>query len=468
MTTKRLPSFNDFSPEILRGDLRPCLKAVVDGGGDDEKVIKSWAGLYFKGVLNKRSSTNIPATLRSTGLSTGERPIRLSDVGIKVLQAASALEAAQVFCKHLVDNKNGDLLIGALLSLNAKGTKVGKESLKSELRANGITSLSTNTTDHSTLKNWMIAAGLVSGDGKPIDSALKSVLGISATESDELRSLPLAQQVFLEHLRRKHLTSDGPFLGQDLFALCRRTHHELFNEGQFARQVREPLRIGGWIEVEGLAPGAHGGKTGKIVGTKKLLDIPPERVVPDFESAIPPDLRGKLKLPLSEIQTDLRGEDTYRGGLALELLSLRMVLDLDLEPRNFRLRSSQTAHAEVDLIAEGAHLMFSRWTIQCKRNLKNVKVDLGDVAKEVGIAVFAKAHVVVVVTTSDFTEAAYKYAEEVTKSLPLQFLFVPGKVVDRYLKQGPSVLIEHVRDNARSVMRIKRSQELPGKTLGSR
>ncbi|MEN9418308.1 MAG: hypothetical protein RI988_1928, partial [Pseudomonadota bacterium] len=76
--------------------------------------------------------------------------------------------------------------------------------------------------------------------------------------------------------------------------------------------------------------------------------------------------------------------------------------------------------------------------------------------------------VVVVVTTSDFTEAAYKYAEEVTKSLPLQFLFVPGKVVDRYLKQGPSVLIEHVRDNARSVMRIKRSQELPGKTLGSR
>ena len=49
MPTNRLPSFNDFSPIILKGDLRPCLQAIIDGGGNDKKVVHSWAAMYFAG-----------------------------------------------------------------------------------------------------------------------------------------------------------------------------------------------------------------------------------------------------------------------------------------------------------------------------------------------------------------------------------------------------------------------------------
>lgn len=467
MEAKRLPSFNDFSPAILHGDLRPCLQAILDGAGDDAKVVEAWQNHYFGGKANKRSSTNIPATLRSTGLSTGSRPISLSPIGLSVLGAGSPEEAAKIFCSHLIREKNGDVLLQALQALHRRHIPVTKQSLQAELRDLGITGLSTNTTDHTTLKNWLVVAGFLDASERPVDAVVKAVLGISVEEADELKSLPLPQQVFLQLLRREHETRTGPFSGASLLKPCLEHYPDLFDPSQFAKQVREPLRKANWIQVEGLAGGPQGGKSGLIQGTKKLLEIPISRFIPDFEAAVPPELRAKLLTPAHTIRADLLGTDTHKGGLALELLALRMVMDLGLDPRHFRLRSAQSAHAEVDLLAEAAHLMFSRWTVQCKRYAVGTNVHLADVAKEMGIAVFAKAHVVVMVTTSDFTSAARAYAEEVTASMPIQFLFIPGKVVNAYLTEGRDALLEHVRDSAKRVMSLKRGQPLPAKDEGA-
>lgn len=459
----RLPSFNDFSPEILKGDLRPCLQAVIDGGGDDKKVIRKWGDEYFGGVENKRSSTNIPATLRSTGLSTGVRPLALSPVGLSILAATTADEAAKLFCAYLLKEKNAKLLIEALSAMRKRKVRITKPTLKDELKSLGVSGLSNNTTDHSTLKNWLIYAGLVSAEGDPNDAEIKAILGISSTEIDEFKSLSLGQQVFLQLLRRMHETASGPFQVKNLFRECMEAHPHLFNDAQFAKQVRQPLEKGGWLEATGLATGTHGGRSGNIQGTKKLLDIPTEEVIPDFEQIIPPELRSKLQTPLDELSVDLFGADTHKAGLALELLALRMIIDLGLDPRHFRLRSAQTAYAEVDLIAEGAHLLFSRWTFQCKRYGRdtNTKLGLGDVAKEVGIAVFSKAHVIVMVTTTDFSKDAIAYAEEVTRATHLQFVFLNGRVVDEYLKEGKDALWHHFKGNAIDVMTMKREQPLP-------
>lgn len=463
MSEIRLPSFNDFSPKILNGDLRPCLQAVIDGGGDDKKVIRKWGDEYFDGVKNKRSSTNIPATLRSTGLSTGARPIALSPVGLNILAAPTAAEAAKLFCAHLLKEKNAKLLIEALSALRKRKVRITKLTLKDELKSLGVSGLSNNTTDHSTLKNWLIHAGLVSTDGIPNDAEIKRILGISSTEIDEFKSLSLGQQVFLQLLRRMHETAPGPFQVKDLFGECMEAHPHLFNDAQFSKQVRQPLEKGGWVEVVGLANGIHGGRSGRIRGAKKLLDIPTEEVIPDFEQVIPPELRLKLQTPLDRLSVDLFGTNTHKAGLALELLALRMIIDLGLDPRHFRLRSAQTAYAEVDLIAEGAHLLFSRWTFQCKRYGRETqaKLSLSDVAKEVGIAVFSKAHVIVMVTTTDFTKDAIAYADEVTRATHLQFVFVNGQVLDEYLKDGKDALWHHFKRNATDVMRIKRDQPLP-------
>lgn len=463
MTEIRLPSFNDFSPVILKGDLRPCLKAVVDCGGDDQALKKVWANLYFKGVVNKRSTANLAATLRSTGLSTGARPVELSQIGIDVMNAPTALDAAKLFCGHLLREKNGKLLIEALTAMRKRRARITNASLQDELKQFGVSGLSTNTGDHPALKNWLIAAGLVSVKGDPIDAQIKMILGISATELDEFKNLSLGQQVFLHALRQRHEVDPGPFQSTSLFKECVEGWPHLFDQAQLAKKIRQPLVVGGWITVTGLAGGVHGGRSGNVIGTKKLLDIPLSAVIPDFDQIIPADLRSKLNTPLPELSTDLFGEDTYKAGLALELLALRIIMDLRLEPRHFRLRSAQTAHAEVDLIAEGKHLLFSRWTFQCKRYGKgtSTKLNLGDVAKEVGIAVFARAHVIVMVTTSDFTQDAKDYAQEVTRATHLQFVFINGDLIDEYLKVGRDALWHHFLANANDVMQAKRVQPLP-------
>lgn len=191
-----------------------------------------------------------------------------------------------------------------------------------------------------------------------------------------------------------------------------------------------------------------------------MLALPVDLAVPDFEAVVPADLRKKIDTPLENIRRDLVSENTHVAGLALELLSLRMVLDLGLDPRHFRLRSRDSAHAEVDLVAEGSHLHFSRWTFQCKRcgTGTGTKVGLSDVAKEVGIALYVKAHVIVMVTTTGFTADARKYADAISVASPLQFLFVDGNVIEKYLTVGRPALLEHARRNASAVMQQKRSQ----------
>jgi hypothetical protein len=188
------------------------------------------------------------------------------------------------------------------------------------------------------------------------------------------------------------------------------------------------------------------------------MGIPLASIIPDFDQVVPADLRARIDTPRAEVQRLLASPESYDRGLGLELLALRMIIDIGLEPRAFRLRSRDTAHAEVDLTAEGKNLLFSRWNFQCK--CVSSRVALGDVAKEVGLAIYSKAHVVAVVTTSDFSSEALAYAREITTATHLQFLLVDGAVVQRYLEKGAEVLLDHVAANAAGVMAQKRGQPI--------
>tara|TARA_B100000678_G_scaffold247644_1_gene221061 strand:- start:563 stop:1132 length:570 start_codon:yes stop_codon:yes gene_type:complete len=181
-------------------------------------------------------------------------------------------------------------------------------------------------------------------------------------------------------------------------------------------------------------------------------------VLPNFDAVIPADLRAKRDTPREKVLELLNSNSKNDRGVGLELLALRMLIDLGLEPRSFRLRAKETAYAELDLTAEGAHLTFSRWNIQCKC-IKS-RVSLGDIAKEVGLAIYSRAHVVAIVTTSDFSREALGYCREITQSTHLQFLLIPGSVVEEYLKKGAATLIDHAMKNAKEIMALKRSQPI--------
>lgn len=458
---RRLPSFNDFSPGII-GDVRRPLAILSDRAPDMTTVVIGWDQAFFAGAGNKRASTNIPATLTSLGLMT-RSPLDLTEAGKWILSATDPTEGAQRLVRHIVDHQNGMAVIDAVRSLNARGEAVSKDSLKRELENLGIEGLANATTDHTTLLNWMVEAGLFIREGRsnPLadEAVMKAVLGISEGERASFSELTLSQQIFLQVLRRIAEGTGGAEMPAKLVIdECLRDHRARFDEDQIRAKVIKPLVDDGWLEVAATANTGRGGKSGNIRPSDKLMGIPIEAVLPDFDQVVPADLRAKIDLPASEINRLLKSEHTYDRGLGLELLALRMILDIGLEPRAFRLRSRETAYAEVDLTAEGKNLLFSRWNFQCK--CVSSRVSLGDVAKEVGLAIYSKAHVVAVVTTSDFSSEAIAYANEITQATHLQFLFVNGAVVRNYLEKGPSSLLAHVASNAARVMSQKRNQAI--------
>jgi len=74
------------------------------------------------------------------------------------------------------------------------------------------------------------------------------------------------------------------------------------------------------------------------------------------------------------------------------------------------------------------------------------------------MAVLLKSHVIVLVTTGRFTEAVLEHAKGVAEGTPLQVLLIDGRVLDVYRKAGVSGLLEHFRQGAREVLRLKRDQ----------
>jgi hypothetical protein len=458
---RRLPSFNDFSPGII-GDVREPLRILDTLVPDFPAIVAEWDSVFFKSAGNKRASTNIPATLTSLGLMT-RTPPGLTAAGKVILAAPDAVTAAQLLARHIVDTRNGMAIIDAVRSLNTRGEKLSKDSLKRELEIIGIEGLSNATTDHTTLLNWMIEAELFERSGnanpQPNESVMKAVLGISASERSSFADLPLNQQIFLQVLRRvAESNGGGEIAAKQIIDECLRDHRARFDEDQIRAKVIKPLAEAGWLELPVTTSSGRGGKSGPIAPSAKLLGIPIEAVLPDFDQVIPPDLRAKIDLPAAEVKRLLASDQTYERGLGLELLALKMILDIGLEPRAFRLRSRDTAYAEVDLTAEGKNLLFSRWNFQCK--CVRGRVSLGDVAKEVGLAIYSKAHVVAVVTTSDFSSEAVAYAREITQATHLQFLLLNGAIVRNYLDKGAAVLLDYVEKNSASVMAQKRSQPI--------
>jgi len=454
----RLPSFNDFSPGLIK-DIRDPLRILLALAPDWDAIVKAWADAYFGGVIdNKRAGTNVPATLSSLGL-IDRKTLSLTEAGHTIAAAPTARDGARALAAHVAATRNGILMVEAVSALNQRRERVTKASLMRELRGLGV-ELSAATTDHTTLLNWMVEAGLFKGrdaNFAPDDIVLKTVLGVSSTEHGELGGLPLEQQVFLQIVRRLAQANPEGTPTKVVTDECLADFPTLFTEDQLSKTVVRPLADAGWIELLNRT-GGRGAKSGWVKAAARLMDVPVEVVIPDFEAVVPADLRTRINLPRDEIKGLLASSQAYDRGLGLELLALRMMIDLGLQPRSFRQRSKDTAYAEVDLTAEGKRLLFSRWQVQCK--CVKSRVSLADVAKEVGLAIFSKSHVVAVITTSDFSREARSYARQVTADTHLQFVLVNGEAVAEYLDNGPGALHAFMSRNAAEVMLEKRGQPI--------
>lgn len=459
---KKLPAANEFSPGQIA--VHTVLALIGLHEGSREAIVEAIRAEYFSDSARSKSGQE---QLVQQQKRAGNVLIGASQYGLFDLKANTLTELAQELlgteddeelherlAGHILANLHGLEVLNAVRDLQERDEAVTKQSLQQELEQQGFI-LPRATTHHTKLLAWLRQAAVLGASNDIDDERVSELVGATVGVVDDWSGLSREQQLFLRSLKQMAETTDQAIPTRQVVDAVITEHGRVFvRTDNFASALYGPLHDGGWIEWSGTGPG-RGGKSGTVKPAEKLTATNLD-VLPQVEGVgIPSDLRPKLKTSLANIHADLDSTDTYTKGVALELLALRMALDLSLRPVRLRERSSVTGGAEVDLIAEGVHLHFSRWLVQCK-NTRSVHVE--DLAKELGMALLLKAHVIVMVTTGSFAKTVDVFAKELMESTAHQVVLVNGQVLRKYRDAGRLALLHHFGEHAEHAMRLKRAQ----------
>jgi hypothetical protein len=464
----RLPEANEFSPRQVV--LRTLLEAVQDEHGHREAIVEAIRKAFFadaaasredpgeREMQQRKRAYNALLGASKYGL-VADNLEELTPFGAEALSASTDADLYRLLARHIIRDLGGFEVLIAIKEMQAAGLSVSKSSLQDYLQQHAGLKLPRATTHHTKLLQWLRMAGVLPSSGYQIsESMLKEVADLSIDDAETWVALTSEQKAFLRVLRRMAvLEGTNAVAAKAVIDAVETEFGPIFERpDQLAASVLKPLASpeNGWI-THAVSSAGRGGKSGVVAATQKLLETEVDLLPEGDGFGIPPDLKSKLTTPLQKIYEDLDSSDTYIKGVALELLALRMASDLTLVPTRLRERGTTTGGAEVDLIAEAAHLHFSRWLLQCK-NTKSVGVSA--LAKEVGMAVLLKAHVVVMVTTGKFSSSVLTYADELAATNQLQAVLLDKDVLSSYRSSGARALRAHFQRTARRTLEIKRPQ----------
>lgn len=463
----RMPWTGEFSPgQLGAAGLMRTLTIVFDHSGLRDEIVEAIRTTWFASSAAKRASDpagqlkqqrtragNVLNGMQNYGLV--DDAYRLTELGQELLIEHDDERRNRAFVGFLLKHRRGLELLDVARDLRERGVAITNDALRRELRSRGYT-VTINSGDAGKLRQWLGTAGVVNEKWEIHESRLREITGTSLTVVAQWQSLTKVQRAFLATIRRLSETrGKTPIPSPELLDFVIDEHGAIFDEGQ-VKKVYEALSSANWI-THSVKAGGRGGKGGLITPTDKLVNVDFELLVGFRPGDLPADLRAVLTTPLDKVYANLKSTDDHLKGIALELLAVNMASDLGLIPLRMRIRGVRTGGAEVDLLAEGAHLHFSRWLFQCK-NTKSV--DVGVLAKEVGMATLLQSQVIVIATTGTVSKTVVTYAQRVSETTPFQVVLADRAVLDEYEVGGAQALRQRFRDSARRAMQVKRSQVL--------
>lgn len=474
MTSLKLVSANEFSIGII--DLKECLTIADSHTGDCDAFTEALRTKYFLSKAKKQKDRDRKRTQQhklAMNLRNGLKNYGLYDNNLGALTPLGCellglndKNLYRRFAVHILNNLFGIEILQVIREMRSRNEDVTKMSLARELQAAGFTAqkggdISLSTTDHTKLLGWLRKADVLPSRGYEInEEVFASLMGYSNQQLDEIQSLTVEQRAFLETFWNVAVAEPtNIFFTKDIVSICRNQYGSLFDSiaDQLAAKVFIPLAGLDYFKI--IDPGrGRGGKSGQIVATEKLLALQQNIFQVQDTVELPPDLRAKLHVSMAELWKDLNSQDTYVKGLALELLAYRISKMLGLSLAKFRLRGPHSTNgAEVDLVCDGISLQYSRWLVQCKNTPATI-IPLDVLAKEIGMAYLLKAHVVLLVTTGEFSSTLKCHAAGLAESSHLQVVLVDKHVLAEYKKKGISFLLSYLKEKARNTMKLKKSQ----------
>lgn len=453
MIKSDLPFGSEFSPNQI--DLIRVLELAREHSGDwralEDAIRREYFDSHPTSEYNRRKLAN-NCKLGMIAYGVLHRDGTLTDVGKQLLSLKETPDKMyELFARHILLNLKGLIVIQTVQDMQARGEKVDLRKLREWLAERGIF-FPRGGKHPSIMRLWLEKAGVVTSDDWQIDiNRLNEVIGVSVDTIDELSMFTKEQKAFLKTLA--NIGGTGPYWSNEVEKLATTLYGVKFDEKNLPKTVLYPLEKAGYITLErGTKATGRGAKPFQIRLTEKMRAELVAPIIEALESQTHSDLRPMLRKSFAEILEELSSADRHIKGLALEALAFYLMRLIDLKYVATRLRGQVTGGAEVDLIFEGARLIFSRWQIQCK-NTQTTSLD--DVAKEIGLTFQLKSNVVMIVSTGNISAEARKYAQQVMSTTNLNIVLFDSNDLQK-IAHNPTFIADALNREARHAMEIKK------------
>lgn len=452
---RRLTYTGDFSLNQMES-LTKVLNTVAPAAGDRNALKTAIAAAYPKIAAGAKREGNVLLALIAHGLINPDT-LQLTEFADELRALPDEGERLNQFAKYMIEERMGIDVLQVVHDLRLRREKADKATIDAELRRRGF-ALPSDTTYHIFMLRWMEASGVCAYENKlqtwvVKNDRLRELVGISFEEVDLFSALTQTQRLFLRTLQQfAQIEGTAPIQATRIRKETVARYGIEF-KGAMRDRVIDPLEGDGWLTSSDMQ---SKGKSGRIAATDKLLQLNIDVAQSLSTGLIPAELRQRLNSPLVDIYKLLDDGTKNEQGIALELLALRLAYDVGLAPMGFRERSADTGYAEVDLVAEGTNLLFSRWLFQCKAT--RATVPLHALAKEIGMATLLHAHVVVMVTRGTYSKDLFEHALKAAENTHLQVILIDGNTLSRYRTQGGAAILDFLLDTAANTLQLKRRQ----------
>lgn len=433
MNKKDLPYGTQFTPNVV--DLREVLKLIKENQGEQtQPFIDELVRNYFeKNESNSKRTmaNNCKQSLVSYGILRSGGGIQMSEFGDRLYQVNNTQDFYDHFARHILINLNGLILLDGIRRLNREGRRVTNESIIGEMNKKGFNYRSTSNNVQS-MKLWLGKSGVLN-KWNIDEEKLNSLIGVPKDELDILKGLNPAQYYFVKGLC--NIEVDKDYRASDVRNLVTAIYGFKFGEKAFAKQVLNPLQEKGVIEIKRTTSGR--GAKSPIV---RLSEESKKEVIASYlnqiENVIGKNESEIYQKSLQELRKCIDSKDTYIKGIALEALTVKIMKTVNLDFIQTRLTGGETGGAEVDILFESNDLAYSRWQVQCKNK---DKVELSDIAKEVGLAQVLRTNVIVIMTTGTVTKQAREYTNKVMQSLNLSIIIIEGNDISDIIENQTKI-----------------------------
>lgn len=444
-----IPVGTQFSPDLI--DLAEFLRALIASSGNRTAL----QAATWNPPVHIRSPHGIPNSRRRANL-----PLEAAvQYGLLVRRTYLATELAQrlasfppdrlyhEFARHILLQCGGLRVVEAAQQMKVDALNITADSLAHYLTNQGFRVTVHNTAINS-MRMWLARVGIFSARGWEVDSAAKErVLGLSDESLGILAGLDEEQKVFVQALCR--IDPAGWHKAADVRDLAESLSGYRLSRVSLPLKFLQPLEAAGLIEYR--TKGTASGKSALLKTTHKFKREVLEPFVTRTMTTLDPALSAYYRRRPQDIYQDLTSSDRFRKGQALEAYAVQVMRLLGLRFLGWRRRASETGGAEVDVTLAGLFGgLPTLWQVQCK-NTPSGRLDVEDVAREVGVAAVYHATHVLLIANCPVTEQARRFAARANSATTFP-VFVLDKKDFEAIKNSPGVMGRILRSTANSIL----------------